>query len=205
MAIADGAENPRTIALVGVFFRIEDSRHGEIPRVHLSVFRMYVKDAIPQHADGGDGVDALPEHMAGIVIATDRFPRNRAQAQHGFRVVNHEPGMHFDGDFHAVVSREPAVFLPVRRDAPLPLPLEQVEIFGWPRASDPVRIFSLVAVAGTSGEVDHHWDAQACGQFDRAAAYFPMRHANLPVGMERISVAAPVSYTHLRAHETGRN
>src|ERR1700733_9617064 len=84
MSIPDGAENPRAIALVGVLFRIEDARCREVALVDLSVFRVDMKNRIPQYANGGYRVDSLPKHMARIVIAADRIARNRPQTQHRF-------------------------------------------------------------------------------------------------------------------------
>ena len=77
----------------------------------------------------------------------------------GLRAVDDEPGMHLDGDFHAVIFGELAVLGPVGRHFLLPLPVEQVQIIRRPRARHPVRVFRVVAVAGAAREIDHHGNA----------------------------------------------
>ena len=78
----------------------------QVAVVDLRVFGVHVEDGIAQNADGGDGIDALPEHVAGIVVAADGVAGDRAQPQHGFRAVDDEAGMHLDGDLHAVILGE---------------------------------------------------------------------------------------------------
>ena len=77
--------------------------------------------AVAQHADGGDGVDPLPEHVARVVVAADRRSRDGAQLQHGFRAVDHEPGMHLDGDFDAVIGGELRLLRSNRAPPPSPI------------------------------------------------------------------------------------
>src|ERR1019366_8423911 len=111
MTIADGAENPRAIALVRIRFRIEDAHRRKIALEDLRVFRVDMENRIAQYANSGDRIDSLPEHVARVVIAPDRLARDRPQTQHRFRVVSHKAGMHFDRDLHAMIGRELAMLL----------------------------------------------------------------------------------------------
>ena len=88
----------------------------QIAVVDLGVLGVDVKDGVAQHADGGDGVDALPEHVAGVEVAADRGAGDGAQAEHGFRAVDDEARMHLDGDLHAMIGGEFAVLGPVGCD-----------------------------------------------------------------------------------------
>src|SRR4051812_20638460 len=124
MSVAARAEDPGSIALIGVLLCIENACLRQIVIVNLSIFSVYVEDSISQHADRLDGIDTLPEHVAWIVVTADAIASDGAQLQHRFGTVDYEPGMHLDGDFDAVVFGELAMLNPVRRNFLLPLPLE---------------------------------------------------------------------------------
>ena len=51
--------------------------------------------------------------MARIVVATDTLAALTAEAEHRFRIIDDEAGMHFDGDLHAVIGGELATLRPV--------------------------------------------------------------------------------------------
>ena len=87
-----------------------------------------------EHADGGDRIDALPEEMARIEVATHVRSCDGAQPEHRLRAIDDEPGMHFDGDLHAVVGGELRVLDPIGRDHFVPLPVEDSS--GSPEATD---------------------------------------------------------------------
>ena len=72
-------------------------------------------------------------------------PGDRAQLQHRLRAVDHEPGMHLDGDLHAVIFGELRLLGPVRRRHFVPLPVQDFQILRRPRAGDPVRVLGVVA------------------------------------------------------------
>ncbi len=114
MAVAAGAEDPGAVLLVGILLGVEHAGLRQVVIVDLRVFGVDVEDGIAQDADRLDGVDALPEHVARIVVAADAIARDGAQLQHRLRAVDDEPGMHFDGDLHAVIFGELAVLGPVR-------------------------------------------------------------------------------------------
>src|ERR1035438_2441716 len=160
MTIADGPENPRAMAVVRIRFSIENAHRWKIALEDLRVFRVDMENRIAQHANSGDRIDSLPKHVTRVVIAPDRLARDRPQSQHRFRVVSHKAGMHFDRDLHAMIGREPAMLLPVGSDLAFPLPLEQLEVIGRPRASDPVRVPRFLAVTRAPGEVDHDRHAE---------------------------------------------
>ena len=117
--------------------------------VDMGVLGVDVEDGVAEHADGLDRIDALPEHVAGIVVASHGGARDRAQLEQGLRAVGDEAGVHLDGDL-------------ARRDRPrtgrasssrghlfVPLPLQDFEILRRPRAGDPVGIFGGVARRGS--------------------------------------------------------
>src|SRR5580698_8686187 len=121
---------------------------------------MNVENRPFQHAYGRYGIDSLPEQMTGIEIATDKRPGDRAQLQHRLRTVDHKSRMHFDGDLHAVILSEFCVLDPIRSDYFVPLPIEHLQIFRWPRTRHPVRRGSVRRIAGTTGKIDDHGDAK---------------------------------------------
>ncbi len=107
----------------------------------------------------------LPKHVAGIVVAADVVAGNGAELKHGFRAVNDEPGMHLDRDFYAVVAGEFSVLGPVRRDLLFPLPIEDIKILRGPRTGHPIRVFRIIAIAWTTGKINHDRNAEFRGKF----------------------------------------
>src|SRR5713101_8201424 len=112
MAISAGPENPGAVALVGVFLGVEYAGLGKIGFVNLRVLGMHVEDRVAQNTDGLDGIDGLPEHVAGIVIASDGFARDRAESQHRLGAIDDEARMHFDGDLDTMILSELRVLGP---------------------------------------------------------------------------------------------
>src|SRR5437868_11102150 len=121
MPIATGTEDPGSISLVRVFFGVENTGLRQIEVVNLSILGVDVEDRVPEHSNRFNGIDVLPEHMTGIVIATDTIAGNRSQLEHRLRTVNDKARMHFDGDLHPVIFSELAVLNPIRSDFLLPL------------------------------------------------------------------------------------
>ena len=135
-------------------------------------------------------IDALPEHVAGIVVAADARASDGAQLQQSLRAIGDEAGMHFDGDLDAVILGELRVPGPIGRHLLLPLPIQSLQIFGRPRTGDPVRILGVVAIARAAGEIDHHGHAQLFGQAHGLAAGFLESFCEGRVRMQRISMTA---------------
>src|SRR5258706_6797936 len=160
MAIAAGAENPGAVALVGIFLSVEHAGLRKIRFVNLRVLGMHVEDRVAQNADGLDGVDGLPEHVAGIVVASDGFARDGAEPQHRLGAIDDEARMHFDGDLDAMIFSELRVPGPIRNYFLVPLPCQNIQILRWPWAGHPIRILGLVAIAGASREIDHNRHAE---------------------------------------------
>ncbi len=160
----------------------------EIGGVKLRVFGMDMEDGAFEHSHGGDGIDALPEEMARIEIATHIGSGNGAQPEHRLRVVDDEPGMHFDGDLHAMVGGELCVFDPVGRDHFAPLPVEHLQVIGRPGAGHPVGSSGMGRIAGASGEIDHHGDAELFGKQDGLAAYLAVVLRMSLIGMQRVAM-----------------
>ncbi len=136
------------------------------------------------------GSIALPEHVAGIVIAADGRAGDFAQPQHRLRTVHDEARMHFDRDLHAVIFGEFGVLDPIRLDFFLPLPREDVEIFRRPRAGHPVRIFRLVGIAGAARKIDHDGHFQLFGKPDGELAGLGVSFGDGFIGMQRIAMRA---------------
>jgi hypothetical protein len=134
-------------------------------------------------------IDALPEEMAGIEVASHAGSGDGAQPEHGFRAVDDESWMHFDGDLHAMVGGEFSMLDPVGRHHFVPLPVENLEVVGRPGASDPVRSSRVRRVAGTAGEIHDHRDAEPFGEQDGLAAHFLVEFGAGFIGMQRVAVA----------------
>jgi len=112
------------------------------------------------------------------------------QLEHGFRAVDHEPRMHLDGDFDAVIGGELRLPDPIGRHHLLPLPLEDLEVIRRPRAGHPIGPFRLRGIARTAAEIHHHRHAQLLRQPDGFAAHLLVVFGVRPIRMQRIPVAA---------------
>ena len=156
MAVSAGAEDPGAVTLFGVRLGVENAGAEQVLGVKLRVLGVHVENGILEHANRADGIDLLPEKMAGIVIAAHVVPGDRAQFQHGLGIVGDKSGMHLHCNFHSVIGSEFCVLLPVGRDDFVPLPVENFAEIRRPRASDPVGSYCVGRVAGTSGEIHHY-------------------------------------------------
>src|SRR5206468_7298020 len=112
------------ISLVCIFLRIENAGLRKIEVVDLGVLRVDVEDCVTQDSNGFDRVDALPEHVAWILIATDAVAGNGAELQHRLRTVNNKAGVHLNCDLYSMIFGELAVLDPIWSDFLLPLPVE---------------------------------------------------------------------------------
>ena len=186
--VAAGAENPRPIPLVGVWFGVQHPGPRQILRVDLRVLRVHIKYRVAEHSYRRNGVNPLPKQMAGIQIRPHRRPRNLAQPQQRLRVVHHESGMHFDGDLHAMFRRKFPMRPPVGRYNLFPLPLQNLQIVRRPRARHPVWRFRFSRIARTSRKIHDHRHFQLLCQQDRFAADFPRLSRPRFVGMQSVTV-----------------
>ena len=123
MPIAAGAKNPGTVAFVGIRLRVEHASERQVAVVHLRILGVNVQDRIAQNPDGGNRVDALPEHVARVVITANRRTRDGPQFQHSFGIVDQESGMHLNGDSDAMIGGKTSVRGPIRSGYVIPLPL----------------------------------------------------------------------------------
>src|SRR5437763_6390615 len=98
--------------------------------------------------------------------------------------------MHFDGDFYAMVRRESGMFGPIRRRDLIPLPAQNVEILGRPRAGDPVRKLRFGSIARTSAEIDYYGHTELLRQKNSLAARVAILPLAIYIGVERVAVAA---------------
>ncbi len=119
-----------------------------------------------------------------------RVAGNGAQFQQGLRAVDDEAGVHLDGDLDAVIFGELRLPGPIGRNFLLPLPCEQLQIFGRPWTRDPVGILGVVAVAGAAGKINHHGHAELLGQAHGLPAGLLKGFRESRVRMQRISVTA---------------
>ena len=71
VAVAHGAEFPRTAGDVAIACGVQHTRDGGVERIDLGVLCVHVVDGTSQVADGRRGVDALPEEVAGVKVGTD--------------------------------------------------------------------------------------------------------------------------------------
>jgi hypothetical protein len=79
----------------------------------------------------------------------------RAELVQSLGIINTKSGMHFKADlFYAVLCAELCFFLPVRNENVVPLIFKNREIILGPRASNPVGIFGIFAIAGATGKSD---------------------------------------------------
>src|SRR5277367_1531141 len=171
MAITTGAENPATIALLGVWPGIEHTGARQVRGIKLRIFGVNVEDGAFEYANGSNGINALPEKMAGIEVAAYAGSRDGAQLEHRFWAIHDKSGMHFDGDFHTMVGRKLRVLHPVRRDHFAPLPVQHLQVVGRPRTRHPVGGRRVRRIAGTSGEINHNGDAELFREQDSLSAH----------------------------------
>jgi hypothetical protein len=190
MAVAAGAEYPGAVALVRIALGIQHAGKRQVALVDLRILGVNMIDAVVQHADSGDRIDGLPEHMARVVITAHRFAGDGAQFQHRLRAVDHEAGVHLDSNLHAVIRGEPGMLRPVGRHNLVPLPGEELQILRRPRTRHPVRVFGFRRIARAAAEIDHHWYTQFLGQPDRPLADFLVVPGAVLVRMQRIAVTA---------------
>ena len=141
-----------------------------------------------QYADGGDGIDGLPEEMTRIEVATYIRSGDGAQPEHRLRVVDNESRMHFDGDLYAVVGGELCVFDPIGRYHFIPLPVEHLEVIWRPGAGHPVGGGGMGRIAGASREVDNYGNPKLFGKQDGLAAYLAVVLRMGLIRMQRVAV-----------------
>src|ERR1700722_422684 len=149
---------------------------------------MDVENCVLEYADGGDGIDALPEEMARIEIATDVGSCDGAQLQQGLRVVDYKSRMHFNGDLYPVFGGELRVCDPIRRNHFTPLPVENLEVIGRPGAGDPVGSGGVERIAGAPREVHNHGNAKLLGEQDGLAAHVAVPLRPSFIGMQCVAV-----------------
>jgi hypothetical protein len=149
-----------------------------------------VEDGVAQDPDGRDGINLLPEHVAGVVVGAQVLATGLPQPQQRLRAVDDEAGMHLDGDLDAVVRRELDALAPVGNDLLLPLPGQQLLEVRRPGSRDPVGVLGVVAVARAAREVNHHRHAQFLRQQNRLAIDFAIAFGDLAHRVQRLAVAA---------------
>ena len=114
VAVANGAEDPGAVDLVGEGLGVKHAVFRGVVFVHLGVLGMEVVDAALQFADGGNGLDALPDQVRGVEVGADDIAHCRAEAEQGLGVIHAEAGVHLEGDLgHAVGTAELGGLLPI--------------------------------------------------------------------------------------------
>src|SRR5438270_7229563 len=106
-----------------------------------------MEDGVAKDPYRSDWIDALPEHVARIIVTTDRWARNVPQLQERFGAIDYEAGMHLDGDSNAMRGCDTRPLAPIGCDHLLPLPAQHVAVLWRPWASDPVGSFRIRRIA----------------------------------------------------------
>jgi hypothetical protein len=150
---------------------------------------MNVENRIAQRANCGWNVNALPEEVTRIEIDPEVRPNRRTKLQHRLHVVDDEPGVGFQRDLDAVVGCVLGRFDPVRNGLLLPLPLQHVQEFRWPRRRYPVRVTRIVGIARTPGERDNHRHLHAAGEANGLPELRIVFARSRAIRMQRIAVA----------------
>src|SRR5271170_7598203 len=149
---------------------------------------MDMEDRVTKNSDGRNWIDALPEHVAWVVVAANCRPCQGTQPQHRLGAIHHKPRMHLDCNLHSVLRSERSVLYPVWCDHLIPLPFQNIAIVGWPGTSDPVRRRGQRRISGTTGKIHHNRDAQFFCQQNRLAAHLTGLLCPLRVRMQCITV-----------------
>ena len=134
--------------------------------------------------DDFDGIAALPEQVAQVVVGADFFAHSLTQPEERPRVVDHEAGMHLERQLpDAVLARERGGFFPVGDYLLFPLPLDDLFKVVRPAISDPIGVLGALGVARAAGETHNHRHLQSLRQQHR-----PMEGLPVALGDSRIRV-----------------
>ena len=191
VAIADAAEDPAAVQLVREVLGVQYAVDSGVVLVDLGVLRMEVEDRmfLAEGADCGDGVNTLPDQMAGVEVGADFRADSGAELEQGFDVVNAEAGVHLKRELgNAVLSGKLDLLLPEGDELLFPLPFEDFGEIVRPGTGDPVRMLGLFAVAGATGEAVDGVDAQFLRQTDGVVQVVLKLRGNLLVGVEVVAM-----------------
>ncbi len=189
VAVADGAEDPRPVLLVGVLLGVEDAVAGDVRLVEPGVLHVDMEDGVAQLADADERIHPLPEEVRRVEVDPDRLATGLPQPPERLGVISDEAGMQLDRDADVVVLRVLASIGPVGSDDLVPLPVKELGELRRPGAGDPVRLRGVRAVAGAAGEVDDVLDTELAGKADRLAERLVLPLRRLRVGVDGIAVA----------------
>src|SRR5262245_21699986 len=165
MPVAHGAKDPGAVQFIAIMLRVESSIRDRIPFVNGRVLGVAMPDRSFQGAQGGAGIDALPEEMRWIEVGADGSTGGSAELEECLRVVDNEAGMHFQADLLDALAAGPIGGLrPVRDHDPVPLVLENLQVVGRPRAGDPVWAAVTGCAAWASTKGDDGVDLQLSGE-----------------------------------------
>src|SRR3569833_373579 len=141
VAVADGAEDPRTMQDVAVGFDVEVAVDSRVDRVDARVLGVDMEDraGFAEVAGGGDRVDTLPPEVRRVEVHTDILAGGLAQLEGRLGVVDHEAGVRLDGELHLMSPQEAVLALPVRNKHLLPLPVDALAVLIRPGAGNTVR------------------------------------------------------------------
>src|ERR1700676_479472 len=137
-----------------------------------------------------DGIAALPEKMAEVAVRADFFTDSFAKFHKSSRIVDHEVGMHLEGQaLDAMFARVLGGFLPVRDNLFLPLPVQHFSELGGPAISCPVWHNVRRRTAGTPGEAHDDFDVEHFREKNGLAKGVDIFLRALGDGMNGITVA----------------
>ena len=198
VAVADRAEDPSAVDLIPEGFGVKNAVDGNVVLVDLGVLCVEVVDRTLKRADGGNGVDALPDQVGGVEVGTDRVTDSGTKAEQGLGVVNAEAGVHFKGDLgNAVLLGESGGLLPIGDEDLVPLICKDLAKVTGPRAGDPVGGLILGRAAGTAREGHDGINAKLLGEKDSVVEIVVKLLCDLGVGVYGIAVAGKASKRHV--------
>src|SRR5690242_16802912 len=192
MTVADGTEGFRSsIQLVGFKSEIEDTVFVAVFREKDRVFHVSMVNGalLAEEMDDFDGIAALPEKMAQVIVGANFFADGLAKLDERARVVDNKVGMHLESQaLDAVFAGVFRGFLPVRDDFFLPLPILHLGVFGRPAIGDPVGLSVLRSASGAAGKTDDDFDVEHFCKEDGFAESVDVFLRVIGVGMDRIAV-----------------
>ena len=124
MSVSHSAENPGTVQLIPIMFRIQYPVQRGIDGIHLRILSMEMVQSpgLSKLTDTCTGIHSLPNQMAGIKIGPDFRSDSFPETQQSFRVINTEARMQLQCDFvNPMLSGKCCFFLPVRDQNLIPL------------------------------------------------------------------------------------
>jgi len=168
VAVADGAEHPRSLGDVAVALGVQVSVERRVLRIDSRVLCVNVEERalFGQLLHRRNRVDSLPPKVRWVEVRANLLTRCVAEFKQGVVAVANKPRVHLDAELNVVLLQKGVLLGPVRNHNFLPLVLEDVAELVGPGASDPVRVDRRRAVARASREAVDARHTQQASEFD---------------------------------------